>query len=427
MAVCRVNADGSFECGTGSWTGPKPGDPDLNNIFLQAAGTFGGIELKWTWPGINPGAVAFTIVWRSLQNDFDTAYKIANAQGDYYLDRIDTTLDLKTKYYYWIQIVSIHETVGDVIGPASATAMPLIGQMMDMLSAKIDAGWLATTLRTEIDQIGLNKLGITQEEIRRAENDLGLAVRIEELAAMTEEGRSVLQEEIRLRVDADGALVQTVNTMYSEFGDTIAAIQFENTTFAGELEAMAESLQTVQVTLDGNTASGQVGLISQIETINGKVTTIGAGWTARVDVNGLVGGFGVYNDGRTVEAGFNVNTFWVGTSGDNKRKPFIIHNGITYIDDAAIRQLTFEKLRSEDGKLAFKDGKLQAEFIAVDQLSVNAIQSDNFLSGVRGWAFRPDGTFELNGNQSGGRMIITPSLIRIFDTNGVMRVRMGVW
>ena len=144
-------------------------------------------------------------------------------------------------------------------------------------------------------------------------------------------------------------------------------------------------------------------------------------------MNGLVGGFGVFNDGTTVEAGFNVNTFWVGSSAGNKRRPFIIEGGVTYIDDAAINRLTFDKLRAQDGSLIVEDGKIKASYIHADQLIVNDIESDNYVANTLGWALRPNGVLEINGAASGGRMQITQQLIRIYDANGVLRVRMGVW
>ncbi|MCM7084159.1 hypothetical protein M8Q06_22595, partial [Enterobacter roggenkampii] len=37
------------------------------------------------------------------------------------------------------------------------------------------------------------------------------------------------------------------------------------------------------------------------------------------------------------------------------------------------------------------------------------------------------GTFEINGVGGGGRMLISSTLIQIYDSNNVLRVRMGLW
>ena len=67
-------------------------------------------------------------------------------------------------------------------------------------------------------------------------------------------------------------------------------------------------------------------------------------YTAKVDVNGLIGGFGIYNDGHVVEAGFDVDRFWIGRT-TNKKKPFIINGGVVYIDSAMIADATIDNAK----------------------------------------------------------------------------------
>ncbi|MBD1602509.1 phage tail tip fiber protein, partial [Pseudomonas typographi] len=56
------------------------------------------------------------------------------------------------------------------------------------------------------------------------------------------------------------------------------------------------------------------------------------------------------------------------------------------------------------------------------------IQSTNYVAGSTGWRMNKDGTFEINGTVSGqGRLLITNSLVQVFDANGGLRVRMGIW
>lgn len=58
----------------------------------------------------------------------------------------------------------------------------------------------------------------------------------------------------------------------------------------------------------------------------------------------------------------------------------------------------------------------------------SAIQSDNYVQDVSGWKLSRDGTFELNASISGqGRLKITNQLILIYDANGVLRLRIGIW
>jgi hypothetical protein len=108
--------------------------------------------------------------------------------------------------------------------------------------------------------------------------------------------------------------------------------------------------------------------------VDGKVTQIGALYTVKVntvtsDGVALVGGFGIYNDGSTVQAGFDVDEFWVGNTQANKRKPFIISGGVTYIDEAAIEKLTFSKLRDTSGSFIVENGKVKADYLNVTQIN----------------------------------------------------------
>ena len=117
----------------------------------------------------------------------------------------------------------------------------------------------------------------------------------------------------------------------------------------------------------------------------------GSQWTAQVQTNGLVGGFGVYNDGNTVDAGFSVDKFFIGRDLNNKVAPFIVNNNKVIIDDAIIDKLLFTKLRSSDGSLVFSGGKLSANYINVNNLVVNQGESSNYIPGVRGWTLGTTG------------------------------------
>lgn len=425
--VCTLNANGEYTCGTGGWTGPKPGDPNTTNILITATPAFGGIDVNWTYPDLHPEAVAFTTIYRSLLPATETATVLRSAvQGSFYNDWLEN--DTTTVYYYWVKITSVYGTESEMIGPAWAAAKPRIEQMIEDLTGKIDNGVLAGSLKQEIARIELNSLNITAEMIERAKNDDALGVRISEVGAFTGETRALLQEEVLARTSADEAFVSTVNTVYSTLNGNIAAVQVQTNALTTRVDALASQITNVESEFNGNLAQVQQTLQTNINTVDGKANAIGALWTAQVNVNGLVGGFGVYNDGRIVEAGFDVDRFWVGRTGANKRKPFIIENDVTYIDDAAINKLVFSKLRDEAGSFIVANGKIQAKYLEVQTLVVNQAQSNNYVPGTSGWSLAANGSFELNGFAPGvGRMMINPHRIDIFDGNGVLRTRMGLW
>ncbi|MGU0198888.1 phage tail tip fiber protein, partial [Enterobacter roggenkampii] len=103
--------------------------------------------------------------------------------------------------------------------------------------------------------------------------------------------------------------------------------------------------------------------------------------------------------------GFNANQFvLMSGSGDTQYSPFAVVNGQVFISSAFIQ-----------------DGTITNAKIG------NFIQSNNYVAGAQGWRIDKSGTFEINGVAGGGRMLISSTLIQIYDSNNVLRVRMGLW
>lgn len=417
--VCLITESGEYICGTGGWTGPKPGDPNTSDLLLHAVPAFGGIDVTWTWPDTFPEAVAYTTIYRGLTADFaGAAVLVAAANGNFYYDRIER--DSVTLFYYWIVVTSVYGTKSQVIGPAWANAKPRIEEMIEELTGKIDAGVLASSLKNEIARIELNALGITQEMLDRQGEDEALAAQITTVGAYSEGTRALVQEEVLARTTANEAFVSTVNTLWAEVNGNIAAIQVQMTAVVSDVQALASQITTLETQFGADLAQVSQTMQTQIDVVDGKVVAIGALWTAQVNVNGLIGGFGVYNDGQIVEAGFDVDRFWIGRTGANKRKPFIIENNVVYIDEAAINKLTFSKLRDEAGAFVVQNGKVKAQYIEADTLVMRQGQSTNFVWQSTGWMIAANGDFQINGRGGAGRLLIQSSGIYGYHPNGVI-------
>jgi hypothetical protein len=367
--VCTLDANGNYTCGTGGWTGPKPGDPNTANLLITAKPAFGGIDVEWTYPDTFPEAVAYTTLYRGTSSSFlNAVVHRAAVNGNFFYDPIENRDP--TQYYYWIIITSVYGTKSEPIGPAWATAKPRIAQMIEDLTGQIDEGVLSQNLRSEIARIELNSLKITQEMLDRDAADDALGVRLNQITAELGDASAILQEEVLARTTADEAFVGVVNTMYADFNGNIAAFQEQITVLASDVSSLAQQLTTVESQLGDDIAQVQQTMQTQIDTTNGKVTEIGALWTVRMNVNGLVSGFGIYNNGQTAEAGFDVDRFWIGRTNANKRKPFIIDNNVVYIDEAAINYLTFSKLRDESGSFIVEGGRVKAQYLLVNEASI---------------------------------------------------------
>lgn len=338
-------------CGTGGWSGPKPGDPD-NFSVLTATPAFGGIDVNWTFPLTNAHAVAHTYVYRGVSEVFEQATRVATVNSDYYADRGDH-MQTPIRYYYWIQFVSINGTIGEVIGPASAVSRPAIEDVIRGLTGIIDAGYLAQSLKTRIDKIEGLEDGLT-------------------------ETKQYLENE-------DAALASVLEAMQVTVDETSAAILNESLVRADETSSLAQQLSVTQSSLEDNIASVEVRTETKIETVGNIVTEIGALYTAKVDVNGLVGGFGVYNDGTIVEAGFDVDRFWVGRTSADLKKPFIIENEEVFIDQAVVNKITFNKLIDSSGEFLVENGKIRAQYLEAQAITADMIGAGIYDVGRDGY------------------------------------------
>lgn len=202
-------------CGTGLWgNAPKPGDPD-NVLGISATPAFGGINVEWSYPTTNPQGVAYFELYRSLNESFDTAVHHQTVNGTFFYDRIEN--DTTTVYYYWIRSVSVNGTIADPIGPASASARPLIADLIEALTNKIDKGVLAQSLQVEI-----NRINVVEELLNTEVGNRLLAI-------------SSLQDTFSaLEYDTLGTL--------SDFNDTINELLNADTLFVEELNNISTTL-----------------------------------------------------------------------------------------------------------------------------------------------------------------------------------------
>lgn len=302
MTTCSTE-----HCGLGNGSGTRPGDP-VGTVNLTATPAFGGIDVSWTFPSVNPHAVAFTIIYRGVLEDFNSAIVIANAGGNVFYDK--TTNSQSIEYFYWIRTVSINGTQGELVGPASAIAKPPISDVIAGLSGKIESGSLATALRNEIDRIEYYRTEYQSESAARNYTMEAFNGLLTNYASDLQQLQYYLTNEIIARQQGQDSLLGSVNTVAL---------------------ASAENIAAVQTTLQTN-----------ITTVEGEVTAIGALYTAKVSVNGLIGGFGIYNDGTEVEAGFDVDRFWIGRSDEDKKKPFIVQDDEVFINQAVIANASID-------------------------------------------------------------------------------------
>lgn len=344
-------------CGTGGFSGPKPGDPD-NNAALSAVPAYGGIDLTWTYPLVNPFAVSHINIFRGLTNNPDLAVRRNIASGTYYFDKIPS--DEIQEYFYWIQFVSTNGTYLDWIGPVSAVPKASINEILLALSGKINEGVLSQSLQDKFGQVTLLQTALNDEINARLTGSAAMADALSAVQSETAQALTVITQEVTQRRSADESLVNSVNTVAAGMRDNAAAIANESLVRATEMSAVALQISTAETTLNGQIAGVETTMGAAIQDMEQTKDKLNSLYTVKLTADGLAGGFGLVNDGSSVQAGFDVDTFWVGRTQADKLKPFIIDGDTVFLSNAV----------------------------------VPTIQSNNYEPGVSGWKIRKDGPAE---------------------------------
>ncbi len=172
--------------------------------------------------------------------------------------------------------------------------------------------------------------------------------------------------------------------------------------------AIAQQVTTMQATVAQSSAAVQVaqqavaeqgGKLAAMYTIKTQIAANGRTYLAGI-------GVGVENNNGVIESQVLIaaDRFAVlHPNGANMFTPFVVQGGQVFMDSAFIADGT------------------------ITSAKVGDIQSNNFVAGQSGWRLSKAGVFENNGNGVGGRRVDTSGLTQIYDSNGTLRVRLGVW
>nr|WP_312968705.1 phage tail protein [Pseudomonas sp.] len=217
-------------------------------------------------------------------------------------------------------------------------------------------------------------------------------------------------QEVKVRATQNESLVQRLTTLDSKVGENAASITELERTVATDLVAVAEQVQELQAEVGENSAAVQVVAKAQAD-IEGGLSTM---WAVKLQVaqGGLYEwagfGLGIEEQEGVVQSTFAIraNLFSIlNATGGGAVAPFVVQNGQTIISSAVIGDATISWLKIGDD-----------------------VQSSDYVAGQRGWRLSKGGSIEFNGVVSGGgRLTVTNQLIQVFDPNGTLRVRLGIF
>ena len=187
---------------------------------------------------------------------------------------------------------------------------------------------------------------------------------------------------------------------------SIASIKSTQATQATQISAMAKTQTDMTASLNSQSAS--------IQTLQEAVSNndaLNSTWMVKMETNNngqkYAAGIALGVDGKNMQSQFLVQAdrfALINTSNGNTTTPFVIDNGVTYMNAAYI-----------------KDG-------SIGSAKVGDLMSSGFQENVRGWRISRDGTMNINGSGPGSsRTVITNGRIEVYDSNNRLRVRMGIF
>lgn len=146
----------------------------------------------------------------------------------------------------------------------------------------------------------------------------------------------------------------------------------------------AQSIQQLSNTTDGNTASIEV-----LQTVNNGLT---AQYSVKLDVNGRVVGFGLYNQPSGSAFYVRADKFAVGDPSTGDRIPFIVSGGNVYIDTAFIINASIDSAKIADA--AITSAKI-GNYIASGSFNGDA-NNPGGNPGSSGWCINKNGDAAFN-------------------------------
>ncbi|HDV8498304.1 TPA: phage tail protein [Enterobacter bugandensis] len=431
----------------------KVGNPPKPVGFIASENVVFGIELNWGFPA-NTDDTLKTEIQYSLTGSEDDAMLLADVP---YPQRKYQQMGLKAGQIFWYRAQLVDRTGNEsgftewVRGQASIDVSDITDVILeeikdsdtfkDLIENAVDSNEKVAGM---VDEIKKHADELEQQAKDIQENADGLAqaeVKIDEISVSMDGMTGGVKNSAIAIIQANLAQVATRKTLSASVAGNSAQLDRIDEVIVNDREATARALLSLQTSVNGNTASinslsqtvsnYQQSTATQINaitaTVNGHTASITTNAQAIANVNGQLSAMynikvGVTSNGQYYAAGMGIgveNTpsgmqsqvifladrFAVTTAaGNSVALPFVIQNGQTFIRASFIQDGTIE-----NAKIG------------------NFIQSNNYVAGSAGWRLDKGGTFEINGVGGGGRMLISSTLIQIYDSNNVLRVRMGLW
>ena len=403
-----------------------------------------------------------TIVYRGTVDTFASSTELGRNPG---VSFTDDSLTAGGDYFYWIVWVSVAGTLGpesesvevsvagdpiQIITDASFEILqdPLTTQLL----SRIESGPAFENLRVEKNLLEQylsfytdNYFNPLSGVVGDLETDFtavqvtvgGFAVTVAALvdSVMDAEGNITVLDgqysslavrvgEVEIRVVSIQTEVDAVEVNVASITVAVDAIDLRVTSVQTEVDAVETNVASIQIEV-GAVETSVVSIQTEVDDLGDEVTRVDgvtqvlrldvnaygdtiAQWEVKTDVDDLVGGIGLYNDGTEVKLYIAADKFAIiptdSLDTDDALLPFIVQwrsryllirrSSVTRLSDLLKQKMRFlENLTVVHGELAHAR---IAEGNIFDLTVGNVIQSSDFVTGVSGWRIPKDGQAEFD-------------------------------
>ncbi|MDF4205106.1 phage tail protein [Pseudomonas protegens] len=238
------------------------------------------------------------------------------------------------------------------------------------------------------------------------EGDYAQGKRTDRVEAKVGENTAAITTLSQAVIDGDSALAEQITTVGVQVGKNTAAVQAERQARIDADGVLGREISTVQTNLNGATAAIAENK-EAIQDVDGKVSLT---WSVRLQYTSETGEYKYAGVGLGLENG----------PGGLQSK-FVID-----ADLFAIQQGGIVPFAVKDGQVFMRSAFIQDG--SIDMLKIGSnLQSSNYVPNVSGWAFLPDGTFQMMGNsQNGARLMFNNSGLYIYHANGVKGIDLSL-
>ncbi|MGJ8525165.1 Chromosome partition protein Smc [Halomonadaceae bacterium LMG 33818] len=316
---------------------------------------------------------------------------------------------------YWydtsVQSLQTNNWKFEFLGPATSAAI-----QSEATARANDKEALTQQIQSAQSAASNAQSSITSLQNTEAQHNSATNSRIDDLSTTVGENSSKIQQESQTRTSQNAAVTKQLNQLSTTVSNNQSVVQNDYYTKSQTDSAVANAKQTVQASSNKN--ASDIASTQQYLNAGVKDGNVWAGYTLKLNANGHATGFGLYNNARSTQAIFDVDSFAVGSGQTGDTYPFMISGNTVYIKSAMLGSAEITNRLWSPNYWWNTDTDWGGMCLMFDQGKIFCDQAY-----IKGQVHAT--TFSASSGTSGARTEMTERGTRVYDENGQIRIKLG--